>query len=263
MVSWPGHRVEFRVLLIYLHCICPLYVSMVSWPGHRVEFRVLLIYLQCICPLYVSMVSWPGHRIEFRVLLIYLHCICPLYVSIVSWPGHRVEFRVLLSYLHCICPLYVSIVAWPGHRVEFRVLLIYLHCVCFQGEIDAREDSFVSCAEAGERLVNSNHYAAEEVREKVGTVTALFSAWRFHAVVYLHNGNCVCVHVSLWILFWTIHEIKLAGKPRERNDKFPLLCFETSFFHFCPSILWIGRRTACDFMCDWDRFACMMLKGPF
>ena len=56
------------------------------------------------------------------------------------------------------------------------MLLIYLHCACFQGEIDAREDSFVSCAEAGERLVNSNHYAAEEVREKVGTVTAPFSA---------------------------------------------------------------------------------------
>jgi hypothetical protein len=44
--------------------------------------------------------------------------------------------------------------------------------LCYQGEIDAREDSFVSCADAGERLVNSNHYAADEVSEKVWEIFA-------------------------------------------------------------------------------------------
>lgn len=36
-----------------------------------------------------------------------------------------------------------------------------------QGEIDAREDSFKATDQAGQRLVNANHYAADEVREKV------------------------------------------------------------------------------------------------
>lgn len=43
--------------------------------------------------------------------------------------------------------------------------------LCFlQGEIDAHEDSFLSCAEAGEHLVSSSHYAADEVREKVSAL---------------------------------------------------------------------------------------------
>lgn len=40
--------------------------------------------------------------------------------------------------------------------------------LCFlQGEIDAREDSFRTCAEAGQKLLESDHYAVEEVKEKV------------------------------------------------------------------------------------------------
>jgi hypothetical protein len=40
--------------------------------------------------------------------------------------------------------------------------------ICFvQGEIDAREDSFRSAMESGNKLVDTNHYAADEVREKV------------------------------------------------------------------------------------------------
>ena len=36
-----------------------------------------------------------------------------------------------------------------------------------QGEIDAREDSFRATAEAGQKLLESKHYAIEEVKEKV------------------------------------------------------------------------------------------------
>ncbi len=36
-----------------------------------------------------------------------------------------------------------------------------------KGEIDAREDSFKSTAEAGQSLLENNHYASEEVKEKV------------------------------------------------------------------------------------------------
>jgi len=39
--------------------------------------------------------------------------------------------------------------------------------VCIQGEIDAREDSFRATAEAGQKLLESKHYAVEEVKEKV------------------------------------------------------------------------------------------------
>ena len=39
--------------------------------------------------------------------------------------------------------------------------------VCLQGEIDAREDSFRATAEAGQKLLESKHYAVEEVKEKV------------------------------------------------------------------------------------------------
>lgn len=55
-------------------------------------------------------------------------------------------------------------------------MLIISLCISFnqfeyfllsQGEIDAREDSFRSALEAGNRLVDTNHYAADEVREKV------------------------------------------------------------------------------------------------
>ena len=42
-------------------------------------------------------------------------------------------------------------------------------CVA-QGEIDAREDSFKSTAEAGQKLLSSDHYAVEEVEEKVGSL---------------------------------------------------------------------------------------------
>lgn len=38
----------------------------------------------------------------------------------------------------------------------------------FQGEIDAHEDSFRATDEAGQALLNTGHYASEEVKEKVG-----------------------------------------------------------------------------------------------
>ena len=38
----------------------------------------------------------------------------------------------------------------------------------FQGEIDAHEDSFRATDEAGQALLNTGHYASDEVKEKVG-----------------------------------------------------------------------------------------------
>lgn len=39
---------------------------------------------------------------------------------------------------------------------------------CSKGEIDAHEDSFRATAEAGQALLNTGHYASDEVKEKVG-----------------------------------------------------------------------------------------------
>ena len=77
------------------------------------------------------------------------------------------EYESSEHYLSLFLMLFIS--AWlVWHQRQCSSLVDFFSSgVCFQGEIDAREDSFVSCAEAGERLVSSNHYAAEEVREKV------------------------------------------------------------------------------------------------
>lgn len=42
-----------------------------------------------------------------------------------------------------------------------------------QGEIDAHEDSFKSTDEAGQALLNTGHYASEEVKEKVCLTSVL------------------------------------------------------------------------------------------
>ncbi|KAL1139006.1 hypothetical protein AAG570_009067 [Ranatra chinensis] len=57
-----------------------------------------------------------------------------------------------------------------------------------KGEIDAREDSFRSTAESGELLLERNHYAAAEVKEKLVTLasekTALLSLWEERRILY-------------------------------------------------------------------------------
>ena len=50
-----------------------------------------------------------------------------------------------------------------------------------KSEIDAREDSFRATAEAGQMLLESGHYASEEVKEKLGVLaeekTQLLELW--------------------------------------------------------------------------------------
>ncbi|XP_039289075.1 spectrin alpha chain-like isoform X4 [Nilaparvata lugens] len=57
-----------------------------------------------------------------------------------------------------------------------------------KGEIDAREDSFRSTAEAGQALLQREHYASEEVKEKlVGLAsekTSLLSIWEERRILY-------------------------------------------------------------------------------
>ncbi|KAK3088368.1 hypothetical protein FSP39_018301 [Pinctada imbricata] len=57
-----------------------------------------------------------------------------------------------------------------------------------KGEIDAREDSFKSTTEAGQRLVNANHYAADEIRDKLSTLssekTSLLELWEERKILY-------------------------------------------------------------------------------
>lgn len=57
-----------------------------------------------------------------------------------------------------------------------------------KGEIDAREDSFRSTAEAGQLLLEREHYAAEEVKEKLVVLasekTSLLSLWEERRILY-------------------------------------------------------------------------------
>lgn len=57
-----------------------------------------------------------------------------------------------------------------------------------QGEIDAREDSFRATAEAGQLLLDREHYASEEVKEKLVVLasekTSLLSMWEERRILY-------------------------------------------------------------------------------
>lgn len=61
-------------------------------------------------------------------------------------------------------------------------------CYLYQGEIDAREDSFKTTAEAGQVLLEREHYAAEEVKEKLVILatekTSLLSLWEQRRILY-------------------------------------------------------------------------------
>ena len=60
--------------------------------------------------------------------------------------------------------------------------------VWFQGEIDAHEDSFRATAEAGQKLMESDHYAVDEVKEKLITLanekTSLLELWEERRILY-------------------------------------------------------------------------------
>lgn len=57
-----------------------------------------------------------------------------------------------------------------------------------KGEIDAREDSFRGATEAGQSLLDRNHYAAEDIREKLNALandkTHLLTLWEERRILY-------------------------------------------------------------------------------
>nr|CAD7598155.1 unnamed protein product [Timema genevievae] len=57
-----------------------------------------------------------------------------------------------------------------------------------KGEIDAREDSFRATAEAGQQLLDREHYASDEVKEKLTVLanekTSLLSMWEERRILY-------------------------------------------------------------------------------
>ena len=57
-----------------------------------------------------------------------------------------------------------------------------------KSEIDAREDSFTAIAEAGKRLLGSDHYASDEVKEKLAALSeaknALLELWKERRILY-------------------------------------------------------------------------------
>ena len=63
-----------------------------------------------------------------------------------------------------------------------------MHYFLLQGEIDAREDSFRSTAESGRLLLDSDHYAIEDVKERLVTLanekTSLLELWEERRILY-------------------------------------------------------------------------------
>lgn len=57
-----------------------------------------------------------------------------------------------------------------------------------RGEIDAREDSFAANMEAGKQLLSREHYAGDEVKEKLSTLSAdknsLLALWEERRILY-------------------------------------------------------------------------------
>uniref|UniRef100_A0A8C5BJI1 Spectrin alpha, non-erythrocytic 1 n=1 Tax=Gadus morhua TaxID=8049 RepID=A0A8C5BJI1_GADMO len=53
-----------------------------------------------------------------------------------------------------------------------------------KGEIDAHEDSFRAADEAGQALLNTGHYASDEVKEKVGERESLLELWELRRQQY-------------------------------------------------------------------------------
>jgi spectrin alpha len=57
-----------------------------------------------------------------------------------------------------------------------------------KGEIDAREDSFRNTAESGQKLLESDHYAVEDVKERLVTLanekTSLLELWEERRILY-------------------------------------------------------------------------------
>ncbi len=65
----------------------------------------------------------------------------------------------------------------------------------YQGEIDAHEDSFKSTDEAGQALLNTGHYASEEVKEKVCLTVDLF-----FCRLFLNHHSCIFnSKVRIWM----------------------------------------------------------------
>lgn len=104
-----------------------------------------------------------------------------------SYYLHRflADFRDLISWIHDMKAIIsaddlAKDVAGAESLVERN-----LEC---KGEIDAREDTFRSTVDAGQRLVDADHYAADEVREKLQVLSSekssLLELWEERRILY-------------------------------------------------------------------------------
>ena len=77
-----------------------------------------------------------------------------------------------------------------------------------KGEIDAREDSFRATAESGQQLLENNHYASDEVKEKVNHV--------FRSIFYVFEIECredlikIIVRKIMWNFFLRMYQSRTA-----------------------------------------------------
>ena len=77
-----------------------------------------------------------------------------------------------------------------------KMLYKYEYVYNFQGEIDARGDSFHSTADSGQKLFESEHYAKDEVKQKVCHSYYYQQNLSFRALVNLQEQTVVITSVN-------------------------------------------------------------------
>lgn len=81
---------------------------------------------------------------------------------------------------HRVCPSLISL--------AFYQIVLPINLFRSKGEIDAREDSFRATADAGQVLLEKEHWAAPEVNEKLITLSSekqnLLTLWEERRILY-------------------------------------------------------------------------------
>lgn len=87
-----------------------------------------------------------------------------------------------------------------------RVIQLSAVTSFLQGEIDAREDIFKSTNQFGQSLVAAQHYANDEIKEKVGETETRGNAWYFVVLIeHIHWIYLCNFFLMKWLKFlWTI-----------------------------------------------------------
>lgn len=84
-----------------------------------------------------------------------------------------VSFKILIILFFILkgLDLHVKVIILDFHRDVSGVELLMNNHQSLKAEIDAREDNFTACISLGKELLSRNHYASNEIKEKLVSLT--------------------------------------------------------------------------------------------